>query len=439
MIAKPFSIKNIIVAILLLANGFLAQAQNPKDGDIVWFTNPDHADWLYKLGEKATIKVQIYQYGILLKAIDVKYSFGLELMPATKTETINLKNGTAEINVGTLDKPGFVDLKLEATINGNLCKHHIKVGFEPEKLKPYTQYPTDFKAFWDAAKAEAAKCPMKVERTLVPEYCNDKINVYLVKVQAYKEDNAIYGYLSMPKKEGKYPVVFTPPGAGIHVVDPTFGLFYAEGGMIKFETEIHGIRPDLDAKTYKEIARSFGGGDGSYYVNGIEDKDRYYLKKVYLSCVRAIDYLTSLPEWDGKNVIAQGGSQGGALALVTTALDPRVTICAASYPAMSDMAGYLDNRAGGYPHLFTQYKGMDKPEIMKTLQYYDVVNFAKNINVPVFMTWGFNDDTCPPTTSYIDYNVIKSDKKALITPVNEHWSSDTTKKAIFEWIKTRLK
>ena len=35
------------------------------------------------------------------------------------------------------------------------------------------------------------------------------------------------------------------------------------------------------------------------------------MKRVYLACVRSIDLLTSLPEWDGKNVIVQGGSQGG--------------------------------------------------------------------------------------------------------------------------------
>ena len=31
------------------------------------------------------------------------------------------------------------------------------------------------------------------------------------------------------------------------------------------------------------------------------------------------------------------------------------------------------------------------------------------------MTWGYNDDTCPPTTSYIVYNVLNCPKEALIT------------------------
>ena len=172
--------------------------------------------------------------------------------------------------------------------------------------------------------------------------------------------------------------------------------------------------------------------------NGLDNRDNYYMKHVYAACVRAIDFLTSLPEWDGKNVAVQGGSQGGALALITAGLDPRVTLCVANHPALSDMAGYLDNRAGGYPHL-NKLNGMLTPEKVKTLQYYDVVNFARRIKVPVYLTWGFNDNTCPPTTSYIVYNLITSEKEALITPINEHWTSDATNYHQMEWIKQRLK
>lgn len=85
------------------------------------------------------------------------------------------------------------------------------------------------------------------------------------------------------------------------------------------------------------------------------------MKRVYLACVRSIDLLTSLPEWDGKNVIVQGGSQGGALALITAGLDKRVTACVANHPALSDMAGYKAGRAGGYPHLFKNTVDMDTP------------------------------------------------------------------------------
>jgi len=432
--------KKIIVLLIVLLSTQTMQSQNePYHSDVEWVTNPSHVNWLYNVKDQAKITIELYLYGVLQKDFEVSYSIGPELMKADKEGKVKLVAGKTDLILGTLNKPGFLDCRLKAEINGKTYSHHIKVGFEPQKLQPYTQFPADFTSFWDQAKAEAALCPFKVEKTLASEYCTDKVDCYLVKIQAYKEGYNVYGYLTVPKKEGKYPVVFSPPGAGIKPMDPLTHTFYAENGVIRFDMEIHGIRPDLDAKTYKEISRSFGGGDNSYLINGIEDRDKYYMKKVYMSCIRVIDYLTTLPQWDGKNLIAQGTSQGGALVLVTTALDRRITACAATHPALCDMSGYLDNRAGGYPHLFTEYKNMDKPEIIKTLQYYDAVNFAKLINVPVFMTFGYNDNVCPPTTSYITYNSIKSDKKSLITPITEHWVSDNTRRVIFDWIKTQFK
>lgn len=427
------------IMIMLFFAGFLSAQNSSFREDVWWVATPSHSDWLYKLNEEAVISISIHKYGVVQNNVEIDYETGSELMPADKQGRVKLKNGVATLNIGSMPVPGFKDCRLKVKLDGKEYSHHIKVGFAPEKLKPYTAYPSDFNEFWNKAKEEAAKCPMEVTKTFVPEYSSRKVDCYLVKIQTYKKGQYIYGYLTVPKREGTFPVVFSPPGAGIKPMDPLKDIFYAENGFIRFDMEIHGIRPDLDAETYSEISRAFGNGNNSYLVNGLEDRDFYYMKKVYLSCVRALDYLTSLPEWDGKNLIAQGNSQGGALALIATALDTRVTACAASHPALSDMAGYKAGRAGGYPHLFTKFDGMDTPAKLKTLEYYDVVNFAPGIQVPVFMTWGFNDNVCPPTTSYIVYNLINSPKEALITPVNEHWISTGTRHQIMEWIRKKLK
>lgn len=424
-------------AAMLVLTGF---AQNyPHQSDVLWVTTPNNRNWLYALNEEATVIVAVYQYGMLLSEAEIAYEIGLELMPAQKSGTLKLQNGQAQVSLGTLAEPGFKDCRFELKLNGQTYKHHIKLGFEPEKLKPHTAYPPDFKSFWDQAKTEAALCPSEIEMKFVPEYSNQTIDCYLVKLQVYKKGQYVYGYLTKPKKPGRYPVVFSPPGAGVKPMNPLKDLFYAENGFIRFDMEIHGIRPDLDAETYQEISRAFSTGNTGYLVNGLDNRDSYYMKKVYLSMLRALDYLTTLPEWDGKNLIAQGSSQGGALALVAAALDPRVTLCAANHPALSDMAGYKANRAGGFPHLFTKTTGMDTPEKLKTLEYYDVVNFARHIQAPVFMSWGFNDDVCPPTTSYIVYNALQCPKEALITPVNEHWISQTTRHEIMHWMQRNLK
>lgn len=435
--------KNRFLSMLIGAVLFVlsAAAENyPYRSDVLWVTVPDHADWLYKTGEKAKIEVQFYKYGIPQDGVEVLYELGGDMMPSDTKGTVKLKNGKAVISMGTMKEPGFRDCRLTAKLGGKTYSHHIKVGFSPEKLQPYTQLPSDFNEFWNKTKAEAARFPLTYTKEYVEKYSTDKIDCYLIRLQLNKQNQCIYGYLFYPKVEGKYPVVLCPPGAGIKTIKgPMRHKYYAEEGCIRFEIEIHGLNPELDEDTFGEISRAFSSRENGYLVNGLDSRENYYMKRVYLACVRSIDLLTSLPEWDGKNVIVQGGSQGGALALITAGLDKRVTACVANHPALSDMAGYKAGRAGGYPHLFKNTVDMDTPAKMKTLAYYDVVNFAKQITVPVYMTWGFNDNTCPPTTSYIVYNVLNCPKEALITPVNEHWTSEDTEYGHLLWIKKHLK
>lgn len=436
-------IKNLFVLLfaLILPLSFASAENYPYRSDVLWVTVPNHADWIYKTGEKATVEVQFYKYGIPQDGVTVSYEIGGDMMPAETSGSVTLKQGKAVIPIGTMKEPGFRDCRMTATVDGKSYKHHVKVGFSPEKIKPYTQMPKDFKEFWDKNKAEAAKYPLTYTKELAKEYCTDKVDCYLIKLMLNSRGQSIYGYLFYPKNatKGSCPVVLCPPGAGIKTIkEPLRHKYYAEEGCIRFEIEIHGLNPTMTAEEFKEISNAFNGRENGYLNNGLENRDNYYMKRVYLGCVRSIDLLTSLPEWDGKNVIVQGGSQGGALALITTGLDPRVTACVANHPALSDMAGYKAGRAGGYPHFF-RTEGMDTPEKLKTMAYYDVVNFARLIKVPTYITWGYNDDVCPPTTSYAVYNTLDCPKEALITPINEHWTSNDTEYGQLQWILKHLK
>ena len=60
-------------------------------------------------------------------------------------------------------------------------------------------------------------------------------------------------------------------------------------------------------------------------------------------------------------------------------------------------------------------------------------------SMPVRMTWGYNDDVCTPTTSYAVWNTLTCPKDAVITPVNEHWTTDETEWGHMEWIQQHLK
>nr|WP_303208731.1 acetylxylan esterase [Bacteroides oleiciplenus] len=431
----------VLLFALIFPLSFVSAENYPYRSDVLWVTVPNHADWIYKTGEKATVEVQFYKYGIPQDGVTVSYEIGGDMMPAETSGSVTLKQGKAVISIGTMKEPGFRDCRMTATVDGKSYKHHVKVGFSPENIKPYTQMPKDFNEFWDNNKAEAARYPLTYTKELAKDYCTDKVDCYLIKLMLNNRGQSIYGYLFYPKNaaKGSCPVVLCPPGAGIKTIkEPLRHKYYAEEGCIRFEIEIHGLNPTMSEEEFKEISNAFNGRENGYLNNGLDNRDNYYMKRVYLGCVRSIDLLTSLPEWDGKNVIVQGGSQGGALALITTGLDNRVTACVANHPALSDMAGYKAGRAGGYPHFF-RTEGMDTPDKLKTMAYYDVVNFARLIKVPTYITWGYNDDVCPPTTSYAVYNTLGCPKEALITPINEHWTSNDTEYGQLKWILKHLK
>ncbi len=430
----------LLLTMLCTLTAVQAVENYPYRSDYLWVAVPDHPDWLYQCGEKATVEVQFYKYGIPRDGV-VEWEVGTDLLPSDKKGTVTLRNGRARIAVGTARKPSFRDVRLKLTLDGRTYEHHVKIGFSVDKIQPFTREPSDFLTFWRQELDRAKTFPLTYTREYSKELSSAKVDAYRLKITLDRDRHSFYAYLLIPKgaKAGSCPVVLTPPGAGVKPIrDATTRRFYPENGFIRMALDIHGLNPTLSEDVFAEIRAAFDNKDNAYLRQGLESRDTYYMRHVYLGLVKALDILTTLPEWDGRNVIMQGGSQGGALALIATALDPRVTLCVANHPALSDMAAGSAGLTSGYPH-FTRESGAYSEACLKTLPYYDVVNFARHITAPVFMTWGYNDNTCPPTTSYAVWNVLQCPKESLLTPVNEHWTSDATDRAQMEWMRKNLK
>jgi cephalosporin-C deacetylase len=245
-----------------------------------------------------------------------------------------------------------------------------------------------------------------------------------------------YGILSVPKKEGKYPALLRVPGAGVR---PYYGdVATAEKGIITLEIGIHGISVIMDPSVYTDMGQGLLNGYPSY---NLDDRDKFYYKRVYMGCVRANDFLTSLPQYDGQNLAVTGGSQGGALSIITAGLDPRVKWLGAFYPALSDVTGYLHGRAGGWPHYFDK-NGLqlnNTKEKLNTLSYYDVVNFARRVKVPGYYMWGYNDETCPPTSMYASYNVTTAPKDLKLYLDTGHWTYADEREIMNNWLVDKMK
>jgi cephalosporin-C deacetylase-like acetyl esterase len=391
---------------------------------------PDHKDWKYRLNEKATFSVQVLKYGNLLENGTVDYEMGPEALPDVKKEGVILKNGKAEFS-GTMKIPGFYRLRLWAVVEGKRYEGLATAAFEPEKIEPTVKDPADFDSFWSNAIAEARKLSLDPKMTLMPERCTSDANVYHVSFQNEVPGSRIYGMLAVPKKPGKYPAILRVPGAGIR---PYAGDSRTAGqGFITLEIGIHGIPVILEQQVYNDLA---AGALASYMSVKMNDRNTHYYKRVYLGCVRAIDFIYTLPEFNGDAAVT-GGSQGGALTIVTAGLDERIKYAAALYPALCDHTGYLNKRAGGWPHYFKN--AAPKPGEVETLQYYDVVNFARRVTVPGFYTWGFNDLTCPPTSMYSAYNVITAPKQLEIFQETGHWTFPEENEMVNNWLLNKLK
>ena len=429
------SFKKLVVLLLALTSMNVLFAQ-PIERFIKVVVAADHSDWTYKKGEKVKFTISVYKNGNLLNDVKVRYEIGLEKQDPIKKDSLILSTGTQTIDAGTINEPGFLRCIAVAVIENKEYRNLSTAAFDPLQIVPTVENPKDFNEFWQNAILENAKIPMDAKMTLMPDKCTEKVNVYHLSLQNYRIGTRLYGILCVPKKEGKYPALLQVPGAGVRAYSGD--IANAEKGIITLQIGIHGIPVNMDPSVYLDLANGILNGYPNY---NLDNRDRFFYKRVYVGCIRANDFLTSMPQFDGINLAVTGGSQGGALSIVTAALDSRVKCLGVFYPALCDVTGYLNGRAGGWPHYFDKYNKQfnDTKEKLQTVPYYDVVNFAKRIKVPGFYSWGYNDEVCPPTSMYSAYNSIVATKELFLALETGHWSYPEQNEKMNNWLLAKLK
>jgi cephalosporin-C deacetylase len=400
----------LLFGFLFLYQAIFAQSQQGQYIRIM--VSPSKSDMTYDVNEDITFDIAIYKFGQLVPNAAIFYSYGPEMMDPVKADSITLVNGNTQLKAGKMDQPGFLRCHVTYTENGITYRNSGTAAIAAEKIKPTAKLPADFMDFWEKNLEEASGIPLEPILTPMPEKSTFHSDVYHVSFR--NSTGHIYGILTKPKKPGKYPAILVVPGAGIR----PYNERNTNRDVITLQIGIHGIPVNLyDSPLYQNLA---AGALANYNTNNLEDKDRYYYKRVYVGCVRAVDFIHSLEDFDQKNIGVMGGSQGGALAIVTAGLDNRINYLVSYYPALSDLTGYLHGRAGGWPHLFKN-TFTNQPEKIATSAYYDVVNFARQVKVPGLYSFGFNDNVCPPTSIYSAINVIPGDTEISLYKDAAHW------------------
>ena len=405
----------IIIGILFCVLGSLSISAQIRGTNIVVSVTPDHQDWNYKVGEKASFVVNVRKSGTLLNQVKIDYEAGPVMYPNTK-KTLILKDGTMKWS-GEMKTPGFYSLKVVAHVDGKDYEGLCTAAFSPEKIKPFAQEPKDFDDFWKKALDEARQIDLNPTKVLLPERCTKDVNVYEISYHNNRWGSKMYGVLSVPVKPGKYPALLRVPGAGVR---PYSGDTYtATGKCIVLEIGIHGVPVTMEQKVYDDLANAALNG---YWDTNLENPDRNAYKRVVTGAVKGVDMIASLDEWDGKTLGVTGSSQGGFLSLAVAALDKRVTFLAAVHDAMCDYEAELHGVAGGWPHYFYHAKmnAITKARL-EGARYYDGVNFARRITVPGWYSFGYNDEVVPPTSSYGLYNSVKAPKTLSLYQMTGHF------------------
>src|SRR5688572_17486838 len=282
--------------------------------------NLDHRDWVYRVGEPArwTITSNRDVRAVLL------FTYEQQRLRSLSVDTIELKAGQPYSTRRTLAHAGL--LRAIAHTLDKADSAVATAAFDPEQIRPSVEMPADFLEFWQRSIADARNVPLNAAMTRMPERSRDDVDVYHINFQNTRTTSRIYGILSMPKGSGPFPALLILPGAGVRPYFPSYE--WARRGVITLSIGIHGIPVDRDSLFYNELRAT---ALQNYNTAQLEDRDRYYYKRVFLGTVRAGDFIFSLPQFDKKTYVVRGGSQGGGLAIVAAALDPRIIAFASDY------------------------------------------------------------------------------------------------------------
>ncbi|MDD4098582.1 MAG: DUF4838 domain-containing protein, partial [Lentisphaeria bacterium] len=314
--------------------------------------------------------------------------------------------------------PGFVLLSVELVKNGEVVpKSRITAGagMEVSGVRPATPEPADFDAFWTAQLARLRSRPVRVVTAplAVPENWRERVKMEDVRLEDGTLNAA--GLLVLPAnaQPRRHAAVITFSGASWIGTRPNYGLA-AGGDCLVFGMNLH----DTISQPTKEETAALRRVVGGYQFRDPDDPEKYPMRDIFLRIVRCLDYLKTRPEWDGKTLIAFGGSLGGAQALVAAALDRDVVLCIANAPAMCDHLADPSRQTPGWPNLLAREVSQGaSPErldaIRRVMPYFDMVNFARWVQCETHMSTGFIDEVCPPVGNYAVYNVLAAKVKSM--------------------------
>jgi cephalosporin-C deacetylase len=394
--------KKIIFALLLLAAP--AEAQTLPNVNLV--LEPFHASNIYRVGERVGWTVRAALGGAYTR---YSYEIRENNLKVLKSGILDVSSGEGVIET-SLDHPGMIYARLSfigappptgPTTNQELDKMTVGAAVAPEEIRAPAPRPADFDSFWAGKLTALKQVPINPKLELATA---DQTEVALSTVTLDSLNSQVHGYLAVPKSGGKHPAIVFYQYAGVYPLQKSTVTDRAAEGWLAFDVDSHDMPPDK-ATAPKDYARI-----------GDDNRETSYFLNMYLRDSRALDYIQSRPDWDGRTIVIMGMSMGGQQSFATAGLNPgRVTAVIVCVPAGADFSGDVHGSKRGYPNW-----PVDDAHVVETARYFDAVNFAPAIKAESLVALGFIDTTSPPFGVFSAFNQIQGPKEAVPMPGSDH-------------------
>lgn len=287
----------------------------------------------------------------------------------------------------------------------------------PEEFTPGFEEPEDFDEFWNHQLKALRKMKMKVKFSPVEVTGEDGENYVCYDLEINCVGKApVRGYVAMPKdaKPKSLPIAMFFHSAheisNPHTrssISTAVRMAKYGNGAIGADINAHGLRGDQDSTYYQKMEKKLGG----YQIKTAKGHKDFYFRTMFLRDIRALDFLCTLEEWDGKRVLVTGGSQGGAQSAAVAGLDSRVTHIVVDVPAMWGLGGNILGRLSAWPKYIEKYGPSSSTAIISP--YYDGCNFMRHFKGSLIVNVGLIDHTCPPAEVWSAYNVCPASSKVI--------------------------
>jgi cephalosporin-C deacetylase-like acetyl esterase/lysophospholipase L1-like esterase len=357
---------------------------------------PYDDDCIYELGQKIGWKIEATKHGSPLTYRLRKNNF------TTLAEgELGLADGDDKVEI-TVDEPAMVFLEIKSQGEQKLIDI-AGAAVAPTQLRTSVAAPEDFMPFWAEKILDLQAVP--ANPVLNPGDSGNPDVEYGLITMDHVDGGHIYGQYAKPNKPGKKPalVIFqwaSPP----YPLKKEWVVGHAAQGWLTVNIMPHNVLPAESQEYYDSLPDEIK----KYESIGNNNRDKSHFLRMYLAAYRAVDYLATHPEWDGKTLVCMGTSMGGQQSLAVAGMHPKVTHVIANVPAGCDTNGPLHGRQVSYP-----FFPVNDPQVAKTALYFDVVNFAPHIRATTLIGIGFVDEVSAPAGIWTAFNLIPAPKQIV--------------------------